>query len=249
MFNTLLVQPIFNILALLYAIIPGHDFGIAIILLTILVRIALWPALKKQLHSQRAMQKLAPDIAKIKEKTKGDKQAESTALMELYKERGINPLASLVPVLVQLPLFLALYAVLRDIIKPGEIAHLVYGPLKDLATIKGVIAGSIAFKPTLLGLIDLTKPSILLAVAAGLVQFVQTRQLAPAKNTDDAQAATFAGMSILFPLLTVFIGWRLAAALSLYWTVTSLVAVIQQWIVLRQDVEEMEETGEKKRAK
>ena len=248
MFNTFLVHPLFNILAAIYALIPGHDFGVAIILLTILVRLALWPLIKKQLHSQRALQKLQPEIIKMKEKAKGDKQKENEMLLELYKERGINPFASLVPVLIQLPLFLALFVVLKDIIKPGEIAHLAYEPIKQLGAIKAIIADGGSFKPTLLGIIDLSKSSPVLAVLAGIAQYFQTKQLAPAKTTGDSQAAAMASMTIIFPFLTAFIGLSLPAALALYWVVTSVVAVIQQGMILKQDVEEMEAVGGKKHA-
>src|SRR5436305_1814739 len=103
MFNTLLVHPLFNLLAVIYAVMPGHDFGLAVIILTVLLRLALWPLVSKQLHSQRAMQQLAPEVAKIKQKAKGDRQKESQLLMELYKERGISPFASMIPLLIQLP--------------------------------------------------------------------------------------------------------------------------------------------------
>src|SRR5438105_3978664 len=97
MFNTLLIQPLYNALMLLYALIPGHDFGVAVIIFTAIVRLLLWPLVRKQLHSQRAMQRLTPEIAKIRAQTKGDRQKENQMLLELYKEKGISPWAALVP--------------------------------------------------------------------------------------------------------------------------------------------------------
>src|SRR5437868_13876389 len=100
-FTTLIVQPIFNLLVLIYALIPGHNFGLAIILFTVIVRLLMWPLVKKQLHHAKAMRDLAPALKKIKAAAAGDRQKESKLTMELYKEREINPFASLGIVLVQ----------------------------------------------------------------------------------------------------------------------------------------------------
>src|SRR5664279_555156 len=137
MFNTLLVNPIFNLLVSIYAF--AHDFGLAIVVLTILIRGLLWPLVTKQLHSQRALQELQPELKRIKAQAKGDKQLEGKLTMELYKEREINPFASFLPLLIQLPIFFALFVVLRDIVKPGEIAKLTYEPVKHLPAIAEII--------------------------------------------------------------------------------------------------------------
>ena len=89
--RAILTQPLFNHLIVLYALIPGNDFGVAIIIFTVIIRLMLWPLLKKQLHQQKAMKELQPEISKIKQRSKGDKQKEAQAMMELYKEREINP--------------------------------------------------------------------------------------------------------------------------------------------------------------
>lgn len=239
MFNTILVHPIFNLLAAIYALV--HDFGLSIILLTIIVRLILWPVFSKQLHSQRAMQELQPELKKIREKAKGNRTLENQLTLELYKEKEINPFASFLPLLVQLPIFFALFVVLKDIVKPGEIAHIAYPLVKNLGAIKDIIAGHAAFHPTLLGLIDLTKASPVIALLAGAAQFIQTKQLQPKTQPNDSQAQVMAGMTYVFPIITVFIGLQLPAALSLYWTASSAMAILQQFIVLRRDVEELEE--------
>jgi YidC/Oxa1 family membrane protein insertase len=206
--------------------------------MTILVRLALWPLVNKQLHSQRALQKLAPEAAKVKAKAKGDKQLESKLLMELYKERQINPFSSLLPLIVQLPILIALFVVIRDIVKAGEIARLSYDSVKSLPYIKDVIAGHPAFNATLLGLVDLAKPNLALAVIAGATQFLQAKQLMPAKS-DDPNAKALAATSYLFPFLTIFIAMSLPSALALFWAVTSLVALVQQGMVLRHDAKDL----------
>src|SRR2546430_130198 len=106
MFTTLIVQPIFNLLVLIYALIPGHNFGLAIIIFTIVVRLLLWPLVKKQLHHAKAMRKIQPELKRIKAGAKGDKRKEQLLMMELYKERGINPFSSIGVVLLQLPILL-----------------------------------------------------------------------------------------------------------------------------------------------
>src|SRR5690606_22543527 len=115
MFETLIVQPIFNLLALIYAIMPGHDFGLAVIVFTIVIRILLWPLLRKQLHQSRVMRQLQPEIKKIRAKTKGDKQQEAALLMELYKERGVSPFGSIGLLFVQIPILLGLFQGLRKV--------------------------------------------------------------------------------------------------------------------------------------
>ncbi len=243
MFNTLLIQPLFNLLLFFYAIIPGHDLGIAVILLTVAIRLLLWPLVNKQLHSQRAMQQLAPAIAKVREQAKGDKQAESKLLMELYKERGVSPFAALIPLIIQLPLLFALFIVLRDFLKAGEVAKLAYPMLKNLPDVKDVIAHASHLKTTFLGIMNLAKPNVVLALSAGAAQYYQTRQLMPkdkaaAKKDPNAQAMAISGS--LFPVITFVFALSLPAALAMYWTVTSLVAILQQHLVLNRDVAEME---------
>jgi YidC/Oxa1 family membrane protein insertase len=88
------LQPFLNFLFLIYGIIPGHDFGVSVIILTLIIRFALWPLTAKQLHSQKKMQALQPEISKVKKKAKGDKQLESQMLMELYKEKEISPFSA-----------------------------------------------------------------------------------------------------------------------------------------------------------
>src|SRR5438270_10443270 len=101
MFTTLIVKPLFNLLVLIYALLPGHNFGLALIIFTIIIRLLLWPFVKKQLHQAKAMQKLQPELKRIKQAAKGDRQKESQMMMELYKERGINPFGTLPTLIVQ----------------------------------------------------------------------------------------------------------------------------------------------------
>ena len=238
MFDTLLVHPIFNLLAVIYAYV--HDFGLAVIVLTLIIRGLLWPLVTKQLHSQRALQELQPEMQRIKAEAGGDRQKEGQLTMELYKEREINPFASFLPLLIQLPVFFALFIVLQDIVKAGEIAKIAYEPVKQLPAIADIISNKAAFSPTLLGAIDLTKASPILAALAAAVQFIQTKQITPKHATKDAQAQMMQTLIYVFPAITFFIGLTLPSALPLYWATASVVAILQQYLVLGRDVRELE---------
>jgi YidC/Oxa1 family membrane protein insertase len=239
LFNTILVHPIFNLLTALYAFV--HDFGLAVIILTILVRLLIWPLVTRQLHSQRALQELQPELKRIKEKAAGDRTLEGQLTMELYKEREINPFASFLPLLIQLPIFFALFIVLRDIVKPGEIAKISYSFVETLGPIADIIKHSTPYNPTLFGLIDHINAAALLAAAGALAQFAQTKQITPQHTPGDTQGQIMNGMLYVFPAVTFFVGLSLPSALPLYWAVSSLVAVLQQHLVLQRDVEVLEE--------
>lgn len=237
-FDLVLVQPLFNILFAIFALV--RDFGVAVIILTILVRLALWPLVTKQLHSQRAMQKMAPEIAKVKQKAKGDRQKETQLLMELYKEKGTSPFAPLLPLLVQLPIFIALYSVLQKSVHADEIAKFSYSFVSQLPLLADVISHKVGFSPSLLGMINLTKPSLALALLAAAAQFYQTKQLQPKNQPMDDQAKVMSAMIYFFPIITALVAMSLPSALALYWAFTSIVAIYQQHVVLLRDAHEME---------
>jgi YidC/Oxa1 family membrane protein insertase len=116
MFTTLIVQPIFNLLVLIYALLPGHNFGVAIIIFTIIIRLLLWPLVRKQLHQARLMRKIQPELKRIAKEAAGDKQKQSMLQMELYKEKGINPFGTIGIALLQLPILIGLYSGLQKVI-------------------------------------------------------------------------------------------------------------------------------------
>lgn len=138
MFETLIIQPIFNLLLVIYSFLPGRDFGVAIIVFTIVVRLALWPLVKRQLHNTRVMRAMQPQIKKIKERTKGDKQKEAQALTELYKERGVNPFGSLLILLIQLPILIGLFSALRSLNDPVRIVSLPYSFVTHTEVVEGI---------------------------------------------------------------------------------------------------------------
>ena len=191
MFTTLIVQPIFNLLVVIYAFLPGHNFGMALIIFTIIIRLLMWPLVKRQLRQTKAMRALQPELKKIKAATKGNKQKEQQMTMELYKERGINPLSTLPTLIVQFIVLIGLYSGLRRVIEdPENLVTFAYPFVQNLPW-EQILQGSIDnFDNTLFGFIDLSRsalnpgggiywPAMLLVVGSAVAQFFQAKQLMP----------------------------------------------------------------------
>lgn len=276
MFTTLIVQPIFNLLVLIYNVIPGHNFGLSIIIFTIVIRLLLWPFVKRQLHQTKLMRKLQPELKEVKKKAKGDKRQESVLMMELYKERGISMFASLRMLLIQLPILFGLYLGLTRILKdPNAIVDFSYPWLQSFEWMKTLARDISQFDETLFGIIDLTKPALgsggvywpamVLVIGSAVVQFYQSKQLLPVdkdsrslrrilreagdgKQADQSEVNAAVGRNTiyLFPAMIFLFSVSIASAISLYWLVSGIVAFIQQSIALRDDVDEMEDIAGKK---
>lgn len=229
-FHTALYLPLLNILVFLYNTIPGHDIGIAIIILTVLIRVVVWPLARQSIVAQKQMSSLQPKLAALKEKFKNDKQGLATATMQMYKDEKINPLSSCVPLLIQLPLLIVFYWVLRDVLHS-----------KGLNELYPFVANPGSIKVIAFGFLDLLKPNYLLAILAGLSQFWQAKMLPmarPAVRTEgskdeDMTAMMNKQMMYMMPVMTVVIGLSLPGGLSLYWLIATLMTVAQQAITLR----------------
>ncbi|GAC1387342.1 MAG: YidC/Oxa1 family membrane protein insertase [Candidatus Saccharimonadales bacterium] len=190
-FQVLIVKPIFNLLVLIYALLPGHNFGLALILFTVLVRLLMWPIIKKQLHQAKAMRELQPEIKRIKQAAKGNKQKESALLMELYKERNISPFGSIGTLVVQLIVLIGLYSGLRHVVTdPHAILADSYSFLHNLSWLKTLQGNIGRFDHTLFGLVDLNRaaihkgssiywPAMVLVFGSAVSQFYQSKQLMP----------------------------------------------------------------------
>jgi YidC/Oxa1 family membrane protein insertase len=165
---------------------------LALIIFTIIIRLLLWPVLKKQLHHTKAMRDLQPEIKKIKQKTKGDRQLESKLLMELYKERGINPFATFPTLILQLIILIGLYSGLRKLLDdPHSLVNFAYPALQHLGWIQTLAHDIHRFDNTLLGVVDLGRaainkgggiywPAMLIVAGSAVAQYYQSRQLLPA---------------------------------------------------------------------
>lgn len=231
LFQTIIYRPLFNLLVGLYNFIPGHDAGVAIILLTVIIKVILWPLSASSIKSQRAMSSLQPKLNELKAKYKDDKQGLATATMALYKENKVNPFSSCLPVLVQLPVLLGLYWVLRDGLA-GNHFNLLYG----------FVGNPGKLDPVAFGFLDLTAPSIWLSALAGLSQYFQAKMFVTKKpviatpgSKDETMAAMMNKQMLYFmPVLTVIIGMQLPGGLTLYWLVTTLLTIAQQYLILKK---------------
>lgn len=227
-FHTFFYQPLFNGLIFLYNILPIHDLGIAIVLFTIIIRLILYPLNQKAIVSQAALSKLQPQIKEIQEKQKGDKVKQSQALMELYKKNNINPAAGCLPLLIQLPVLLALYQVFLAGLDPNKLNNL-YSFIQKPESINLIF----------LGIIDLARSNYVLAILAGIFTYFQSKMMMNAK-VDTSKSGDFSSilnkqMLYFMPLFTVFIAWKLPAGLTLYWVVITLFGIIQQYLILKKN--------------
>lgn len=236
-FNEIVYQPLYNILIFLYNVIPGKDFGISIILITILLRAFLIPLYKKQVESQKKMQILQPKIKELQERTKHDKEQQTKQLMELYKEHKTNPFSGCLPIIVQIIFFFAIYRVLIQISNNGLVA--------DSNELYSFVSNPGKINQFFIYLVDLTKPSIVIAALAAIAQYFQTKMLmanqptAPKKNdSDQPDFAQIMSKQMLYlgPFLTLFIGIKFPAGLSLYWLTGTLFMLVQQIIIERKEV-------------
>lgn len=273
-FDIIVVQPIFNLLIGIYSLIPGGDFGISLIIFTIIVRFALFPLTKSMLHQTKAMRKLQPELVKIKKRTKGNKQLESMQMMELYKKHGVNPFRSIGILLIQLPIFIALFHVIQIFTNHRtDIGKYTYDFMEKLAPIQSIISNPDSFNEKFLGFIDLTKtafsdgtvsiPLILLAAIAAITQYIMSKQTMPhepskkrlrdimaeaaeGKQADQSEmnAIVMGKMMKVLPFVMFFIMVTVPGALALYYATSNVVAVIQQHFLLKQDEEELEDLAD-----
>ena len=272
MFTHLIVQPIFNLLVFIYAVLPGHNFGLALIIFTVIVRLLMWPLVKRQLTQTKIMRSLQPELKRIKKEAKGDRQKESQLMMELYKERGVNPLGALPTLIIQLVVLIGLYSGLRRVIDhPSNIVNFAYPGLQHLSWLRHLAHNIGDFDETLFGVVNLKRaalgpaylPALLLVIGSAAVQFLTSRQLMPTdknarrlrdilKSAGDGQkadqsevnAAVGRSTQYFIPFMVLAFTVSLPAALSLYWFTGGVVAYIQQAIALREDEADMEKLAE-----
>lgn len=273
-YEVLIVQPIFNLLTLIYSVMPWGDFGLALILFTVLMRMALYPLVKKQLHQTKMMRKLQPKLKQIKKDANGNRQLEAMQMMELYKKHGVSPFRSIGILLIQLPIYIGLYHAIQIFTAHREqIAQYTYAPLESFGPVQKLIENPDSFNSTMLGFIDLTDHAIsssgvdialvVVAALAGVMQYISSKQIMPhqdkkktfrqimaeaaeGKQADQAElnAIVMGNMIKIMPVFIFLIMLNLPGALALYSAVSSAVAVLQQRHLLKQDEEEMEDLAE-----
>ena len=222
LFTIIIYQPILNLTVFLYTTVGFGDLGIAIIAMTILVRAVLFPLSIKTARSQKAMAQLAPHIEKVKAEHKGNTTAQSEAVMKLYKEKGVSPLAGCLPLLLQLPILIGVYQVFLKIFKP-ETLNLLYAFIPHPGAINHIM----------LGVLDISKSNPALAILAGVTQFFQARAAMANQPTTPQTKALNQQMTYLLPVMIIVISWNLPAGLALYWIATSLWSIGEQLYLKR----------------
>lgn len=227
----ILVKPIYNLLMGIIVLLPGNSLGWAIIIITLVVRLALLPLSNRASKAQKKMQQIQPEIDQLRAELKDDQKQMSVELMGLYKRHGINPFSSCLPLIVQLPVLFILYYVLRLVAEGGRF-DLLYSFIPRPEAINHIMFG-----------IDLFKPDHwVLPILAGGLQFWASYQIMgrkkskqdPEKKENDFTASFNKQMLYMFPLMTIFISRSLPAYLSFYWVVTTLFTIVQQTYVFKK---------------
>lgn len=220
-FTTILYQPLYNLFIFLLGVMPGHNVGLAIIALTAVIRVLLYPLKHKSIDAQIKLRDLQPELQEINKKYKNDRQGASMATMQMYKDKGINPAAGCLPQLLQLPILLVLFLVFRNGVYQHDLLYSFVAIPEQVST-------------HFLWIKDMTMPDpwFILPALAGVSQFLFSRsimRLQPATgDPNDVMTIMSKQMIYFFPLMTVFIAARLPAALSVYWVVGTLVDWYQQ---------------------
>jgi YidC/Oxa1 family membrane protein insertase len=237
-FTSIVFQPLYNALIALYVIIP--DFGVAIVILTIIIRALLIPLSKKSIESQKKMQEIQPQIKEIQEKYKNDKQVQGQKIMAFYKEKKINPAAGCLPIIVQLIFLIALYRVFMLGLNGQESSELLYSFAKDPGQLNHIS----------LGILDLAKPHIPLAIIAAGLQFVQGKMMLQQRKNGEKQKgqkeekepdfSTMMQQQMIYmgPVITLIIGIKFPSGLILYWIVTTIFMIVQQYLILKKEGKE-----------
>jgi len=232
LFNTFFYEPLFNFLVAIYNFIPGHDIGLAIIVLTIAVKLALYPLSQKSIKAQKSLQDLQPKVEALKAKYKGQKEKLASEMMGLYKTEKANPFSSCLPLLIQFPFLIAIYWVFRN----GLTAE-------SLDFIYPFISNPGQLNPVAFGFLNLSDTNILLALMAGAAQFWQVKMLSSKKpgikskgsKDENMMSSMNKQMMYFMPIITIVIGLGLPGGLMLYWTVTALFTVFQQKLVFKKE--------------
>ena len=227
LYHEILYRPILNLLVFFYDVL-ANDIGLAIIAVTLVVRLVLYPSFQSSLKSQKALQELQPKIEEARAKHKDNKQGQMEAVMALYKEHKVNPLSSCLPLLIQLPVILALFQVLNNQL-PKESIEGLYSFISNPGRLNSIS----------LGLVNLAVGNVWLSALAAGLQFWQTKMLQPKRGQAGPKLEPMANimqkqMLYFLPLVTFFVAVRLPAGLPLYWSVTTLFAIVQQFIIMKK---------------
>jgi len=252
-FNTVFYEPLYNALFFLLSIIPGADVGVAVLVLTLIVKFILFPFAHKSTKTQARLKTLEPEINEIKEKHKKDKQEQSRQVMELYRKHGVNPFSGCLTVIVQLPIIFALYWVFWKGLKVDpemvDQAMLAAGQLKTSLLNQDILYSFISIPEVVrikfLGLFDMTGKSIVIALIAGVSQYFQIKLSMPgggeklslsgtgSLKDDLAQSMKFQ-MRYILPVFVFIFAYTISTAVALYWATSNIFTVVHELLVKRK---------------
>ena len=240
-FSAVIYNPLYNTLVFLIGNIPYADVGIAVILLTILVKIILLPLAQIAIRSQILMNAIKPELDAIREKYKKDKQEQARQTMSLYKEKKINPLAMILPLFVQIPIIFGLYWVFFRGGLPDVNMDLLY----SFISVPDVV------NMQFIGLVDMGGKSIVIAFLAGITQYIHTKISFPKPNIknneqsfkNDLARSMHIQMRYVLPVIVGVISYTISAAIAVYWTTSNLFAIGQEIFVRQRMLKESEENS------
>lgn len=226
-FNTILYEPLLNGLIFLYNTVAFGDFGVAIIILTVIIRLILFPVFQKSTRHQKQMQDLQPKLKKLQDQHKGNKAKQAEAMMSLYKEHKISPFSGFLMLLIQIPILIALYQVFSKILSPNF-----------LSSLYSFIPAPENISYSFLGLINLAEKNIIIVILAAAAQYFQAKlslQKTPTASQNLAPVERMGrNMVYIGPALTGFILLSLPSALGLFWIVGSIFSIGQQIIINKE---------------
>ena len=231
-FNAFFYNPLYNGLVFLISIIPFADVGLAIIALTILVKLLLFPLSKKAVRTQLLMKELEPELNTLKEKYKNDKQQQARKVMDLYKEKGVNPFSGIALIFIQIPIIFALYWVFFRGGLPEVNESILYAFVSVPPTVNMIF----------IGLVDMSGKSLVLAALAGITQYFQIKiTLPPLKSRnsnptlkEDLARSFQLQMRYILPVFVLVFSYIISAAVALYWLTSNIFAIGQEIVVRKK---------------
>jgi len=231
LWNTFIFQPLLNLLLFLYALI-GRNFGLAVIVFTVLVRILTLPITMQQMRSAKASQDMQPKLAELQQKYKNDKEKLAQEQMKLYKESGVSPLGCLVPTLIQLPVWFGLYQSITAALpqNPLQLLNLAKHIYSRFPILSSVVPSSLIPLNSSFLWLNLGRPDpyYVIPILTVASMWIQQKMMA-AQNADSQQQAMSQSMELMMPLMFGWITINLASGLGLYFVATNVVGIVQQY--------------------
>ncbi len=235
LFHTVIYNPLYNALVFFIGIVPWYDVGIAVILLTISVKLLMFPLANKVARTQVIIKRIQPELEKVKEDLKDDKQKQTLKILELYKKNKVSPFSGILVILIQLPIVFGLYWVF---FKGGL-------PSIDMSLLYSFVDGNVSPNMNFIGIVDMAGKSLVLALLAGITQFINMAIImpeAPKKRgpkekpsmKNDMARSMHMQMKYVMPIIIAVVAYTISAAVALYWVTNNIFAIGQELLVRRQ---------------